>query len=126
MDSNDSAPMKPGTLRLSWRSLRDAIVALPKIFLRVGPALVALQLVQSGATQGIDFAVEKFQLMGREDLLLLALVAGVQMLFTLIWSAIWVITVTTAASRVFDRTEDGPGFGYLMVQHLNQIGRAHV
>ena len=101
--------------KLAWREMSSLLVPVIK---KTFGWLIALQAVQVIATQLSSDAMDSVRLSGREDLTGIALIAVSELVFTLVWSALWIVVIALAASRIQQTLKPAP---IRIASTLNQI-----
>ncbi len=121
MTSSKETPQPPA-LRLLADALRGTAKLFGPVIAHAWPRLLFLHAIQLGASQFFSFAMDFIRLSGREDLGLIALIAASELIFSLLWSAAWILAVATVAHETLRaHAAPGPGYGEEMVKHFNQI-----
>jgi hypothetical protein len=108
--SHSSGPYSaPPTAELSsWKltrvSLGETFRLYPHVVRKIWLWLLFLNGVQLAATQASSYALDALRISGREDLGMIASIAGIELVFTLVWSSFWVLVVSLAAQQILDPT----------------------
>ncbi len=98
------------TLTLAWPVCKQSWLALLLLFV--------LQLIVS---QYLTYAIEQFHALGREDLLLIVTTAGIELLFTLLWTSALGIVLVTAAKYSLQSISRPPTLFAEFTLHFNQL-----
>lgn len=77
-------------------ALKETVRSIARVPTMTWLPLLVLHLADVGTHQYFTYASELIRSRGREDLLLIAATASLEVLFNLIWTALWLITVVDA------------------------------
>ena len=90
---------KISSWRLTGECLKQTFTLYPQVVKSAWGWLIALHVIQVIASQMSSYSADNLRASGREDLGLIVAIAGIDMVFTLIWSAFWVLTLSLAAHQ---------------------------
>jgi hypothetical protein len=107
----------PGPLRMA---LRPTIEIYKSVLQSALAPLLVLEFVEFASAQFFSYATNYVRQMGREDVALIACIAVLEMLVTMIWSAAWLIAVAKIAEGIWQKRVLLPTFKSSMIQHFNQ------
>lgn len=94
------APAKISSTALLIQAARRTTNVYIRVFALGWSRLILLHLLQAGVSQFFGYATELLRQMGREDLMIIALLALSELAFTLLWSAAWVLAVSEIADSI--------------------------
>lgn len=91
--------------------------------LRIGwKTLLPLYAMDVLASQFFTYATEYLREIGREDLSYIALIASLELFFTLIWSSIWMLAVSALTESLINpQANPRPTLSHAMKAHFNQL-----
>lgn len=111
---------KLGSFRLLMQALRLTGFLFPRVLISGALLLIPLHLVQAGASQFLAYCMEYLRNSGREDLLFIAMIAALELVFTLLWSAAWMLAIAQKAESELVR-RPAPKFFVSMIRYFNQL-----
>ena len=97
--SNETVAPIP-SLNVLREAFKETSKLYPKVAMKIWGWLLFLHLLQLGATQVTTYAAEAMRASGREDIGIIAAIAGIDMIFNLVWSAFWVLVLSLAAAHL--------------------------
>jgi hypothetical protein len=103
-DSNIRSPSQLSSTQLTSASFKESLRLFAPVCRQIWFWLLLLNLVQLGSTQISTYALDQLRQSGREDLGMIASIAGIELVFTLVWSSFWVLVVSLAAQRILEPT----------------------
>lgn len=104
-----------------WKGCRESLRLIIPTLKKAALPLISLHLASVLAYQYFDFAITTFMSRGREDLLFMSLIAGLQLLFSLLWSAAWVLVISSVASEQTSAEPSHPPLSRRFADHFNQL-----
>ena len=109
--------------RLLIQAARATPNACRRVIKEAWPQIIGLHFLHAGASQFFSFAMETIRDLGREDLALIGLIAGTELIFTLIWSALWVMIIAASLLRAEGQTPPavGESFNRLMIEQVRSL-----
>ena len=114
----------PKSLAIAIAAGRDALSLYLKVFRVAWYWLIPLHLIDAGSNQLFSVLTERLQAMGREDFLSLAGIAFVELIFTMIWSAAWILVLTVSAQFASNsRPESSPSrpFAQVLIEEIRVL-----
>ena len=105
--------------RVLFFAVKTASRLFVPVFLTGGFWLVSLHALEFVAGQSFGYATEYLHRTGREDIAFIAILAIVELCFTLVWSAAWVLAVSEFADAI--DTGRPANTAASLARHFNQV-----
>jgi hypothetical protein len=110
---------------LALAAARDTSALYLKVLRVAWYWLIPLHLIDAGSNQLFAVATDRMQAMGREDFFSLACMAVVELVFTIIWSAAWILVLTISAQFVIGQRQTLPHarpFMQVLIEEIRVLG----
>jgi len=116
-----AASTQTSSIRLLWASARLTSEIYAPLLARGTSRLIPLHLLEVGTGQFFLYATEYIQMTGRENLLMIAALAMLELTISMLWSAAWILAITDVADSIWRGRLRPVSFQSSLAHHYHQL-----
>ena len=114
-------PSKTSSVRVAAQALKRTGAIYLSVLKRAWFPLLVLHVVFAVASQFFSYALDFVHEQAREDLSLIALIAALELFFSLVWTSAWLLVLSITAAEALKGDDGKPAFGALFILNFNQL-----